>query len=44
LRALEAEVPHCPGWRMSFGIEISDRDVEALQTVGDVIALVKKKH
>jgi acyl carrier protein len=27
-----------------FGIEISDRDAEALQTVGDVIALVKKKH
>ena len=27
-----------------FGIEISDRDAEALQTVGDVIALVKKKY
>jgi acyl carrier protein len=26
-----------------FGIEISDRDAEALQTVGDVIALVKTK-
>jgi acyl carrier protein len=26
-----------------FGIEISDRDAETLQTVGDVIALVKKK-
>jgi acyl carrier protein len=27
-----------------FGIEISDRDAEALQTVGDVIALVKTKY
>lgn len=26
-----------------FGIEISDRDAEALQTVGDIIALVKTK-
>ena len=26
-----------------FGIEISDRDAEALQTVGDVIALVETK-
>ena len=26
-----------------FGIEISDRDAEALQTVGDIVALVKKK-
>ena len=27
-----------------FGIEISDRDAEALQTVGDVIELVKTKY
>jgi acyl carrier protein len=26
-----------------FDIEISDRDAESLKTVGDVIALVKKK-
>ena len=26
-----------------FGIEISDRDAESLQTVGDVIALVRAK-
>jgi len=26
-----------------FGIEISDRDADAIQTVGDVIALIKTK-
>ena len=26
-----------------FGIEISDRDAERLQTVGDVVALIKTK-
>jgi acyl carrier protein len=26
-----------------FGVEISDRDAEKLQTVGDVVALIKTK-
>jgi acyl carrier protein len=26
-----------------FGVEISDRDAENLQTVGDVVALIKTK-
>ena len=26
-----------------FGVEISDRDAERLQTVGDVVALIKAK-
>ena len=26
-----------------FGVEISDRDAEKLQTVGDVVALIKAK-